>query len=441
MWGSHWTMELEQKGIPGVFIVDEPFQADLQITCDKEGMSKLRRVVVPHPCGDVSDEQLPAFMPQFVTALTAALSDEERHPAAKKHETPARIAFKGTLSEVNQFFYKRGWSDGLPLIPPTEKAVAAMLKGTRHAPEEIVTKNMLPESMTVTVENVATVAVMAGCEPKYLPLLLSIIEAFDNDWFSSTVRSTTSFSFAILVNGPGAKKLGMNAGINALGSGTENKANATIGRFLRLAIICLGGSRSRVNDMSSIGNPSKYSFAFAENEERSPWEPYHVSSGYSADQNVVTVMTGGWSHNSPFGKIEHDVVRGLDSIARTIANYELPNGCLLLMDPMAARKIAAQGYTKQATEEYIWSRATRTLADFQADAFYSWFIEPVLKGKEWYGRKALWPASYLDLGPDDEVQIFPAGSVRIVVVGGETNTFTQSWQLARPSSVVIDKWK
>ena len=441
MWGSHWTMQLEQKGIPGVFIVDEPFQADTQITCDKEGMSRLRRVVVPHPCGDVSDEQLPAFMPQFIAALTSPLSDEERSPPAKKMETAARIVFKGTLDEVNRFFYKRGWSDGLPLIPPTEKAVTQMLQGTSHAPEEIVTANMLPESMTVTVEQVATVAVMAGCEPKYMPLLLGILEAFDNEWFSSTVRSTTSFSFAIVVNGPVAKKIGMNAGVNALGSGTGNKANATIGRFLRLALICLGGSRSSINDMSSMGNPSKYSFAFAENEDKSPWEPYHVSLGFRSDQNVVTVLTGGWSHNSPFGKIEHDVLRGLDSIARTIANYELPNGCLLLMDPMTARKIAAQGYGKQAAEEYVWARATRTLADFQSDPFYSWFIEPVLKGKEWYGRKAQWPASFLELRPDEMLPIFPVGSVKIVVVGGETNTFTQAWQLARPTPVLIDKWQ
>jgi hypothetical protein len=436
-------MELEKKGIPGVFIVDEPFQADTQITCDKEGMSQLRRVVVPHPCGDVSDEQLPAFMQQFVAALTSPLSDQERSPPPRRVETPARIAFKGTLAEVNQFFYKRGWSDGLPLIPPTEKAVAQMLKATSHAPEEIVTTNMLPESMTVTVEQVATVAVMAGCEPSYMPLLLGIIEAFDNDWFSSTVRSTTSFSFAIVVNGPGAKKIGMNAGVNALGSGTGNKANATIGRFLRLAIICLGGSRSSVNDMSSIGNPSKYSFAFAENEEKSPWEPYHVTSGYSSEQNVVSVLTGGWSHNSPFARIEHDALRGLDSIARTIANYELPQGCLLLMDPMAARKIAAQGYSKQAAEEYVRSRATRTLADFQSDWFYAPFIEPVLKGKELYGKKALWPASILALRQDEMLPIFPVGSVRIVVVGGETNTFTQAWQFAvgRSSSVVIDKWQ
>jgi len=310
-----------------------------------------------------------------------------------------------------------------------------MLKGTSHSPDEIVTVNMMPESHTVTVEQVATVGVMAGCEPAHMPVLLSAVEAFGNESFASSVRSTGSFSFSIIVNGPIAKKIGMNSGINALGSGTGNKANATIGRFLRLAIICLGGSRSGLNDMSSIGNPSKYSFAFSENEERSPWEPFHVSLGYQADESVVTIMSGGFSHSGPFGHVD------LDRIAKTIARYELPTGVLVIMDPMSAKRVSGQGYTKQGAEEYIWSHATRTMGEFKNDFFYSAFIEPVLKGKSWYGAKPLWPAHYLNLAPDEKVQVFPKGYVKIVVVGGETNPYTQVWQFSRPSSVMVDKWK
>jgi hypothetical protein len=200
---------------------------------------------------------------------------------------------------------------------------------------------MLPESLTVSIENVATVGVMAGCEPEHMPVLLGMTEAFANDLFSSTVRSTCSFSFSVLVNGPVANQIGMNSGINALGSGTGNKTNATIGRFLRLAIICLGGSKSGLNDMSSIGNPSKYSFAFSENEQRSPWEPFHVSSGYRADESVVTIMSGGFSHSGPFGHLD------LDRIARRIATYELPNGALIILDPMSA-KSSQKGYTNSS---------------------------------------------------------------------------------------------
>jgi len=435
MWGAHWTIHLEKRGMPGVYIVDEPFKADVQATCDKEGMPLLRRVIVPHPCGDVTDKQLQEIMPQFIKALMSPLTGEEQFPKAKRAEKPSRIVFRGTLEEVNQFFYENGWTDGLPTLPPTEEKVREMLKGTSHSPDEVVTTNMLPEGCTVTVEKVATVGVMAGCEPEYMPVLLSIVEAFANDFYSSSVRSTTSFSFAIIVNGSIARQIGMNSGINALGSGTGNKANATVGRFLRLAIICLGGSRSGLNDMSSIGNPSKYSFAFAENEKKSPWEPFHVSLGYGPEESVLSILSGGWSHSGPFGYVD------LNQIAKSITTYELPTGALVIMDPMSAKKVSIDGYTKQEAEEYIWSHATKTVAEFKADFFYPAFIEPVLKGKPWYGMKPLWPPHYLNLPSDERVQVFPRGDVRIVVVGGETNPFIQVWQMSRPSSVIIDKWK
>jgi len=435
MWGAHWSILLEKAGIPGVYIVDEPFKADVEITCDKEGMPGLRRVLVPHPCGDVPDNQLPDIISRLVQSLTSSLTDGERNPKRKETQKLSRVVFKGSVEEVNRFFYSRGWGDGLPIIPPTEEAVREMLKGTRHPADKIVTTNMLPESYTVTVENVATVGVMAGCEPKYMPVLLSMVEAFSDDCFSSSVRSTSSFSFAVIVSGPIAKEIGMNGSINALGSGTGNKANATIGRFLRLAIICLGGSRTGVSDLSSIGNPTKYSFAFTENTEKSPWEPFHVSAGFKPEDSVVTVMSGGYSHHSPFGHAD------IGRIARSIATYELPTGVLIIMDPTSAKKVSSQGYTKEAAEEFIWSHATKTVAEFKDDFFYESLIEPVLKGKPWYGQMGLWPAEYLELPPDRQVPVFPCGHVRILVVGGETNPFTAAWQFARPVSVIIDQWR
>jgi hypothetical protein len=435
MWGAHWTIHLEKKGIPGVYIVDDPFRADVQTTCDREGMGLLRRVYVPHPCGEVADEQLPEIISRLIKGLTSPLTDEEQFPKEKVSTETPRIAYKGNLDEVNRFFYEKGWTDGLPILPPTEDRVRQMLRGTKHPPDEVVTDNMLPENLKVTVEKVAVVGAMAGCQPDYMPALLGAVEAFGNEVFSSSVRSTTSFSFAIIVNGPFAGEIGMNSGINALGSGTGNKPNATLGRFLRLAIICLGGSRSGVSDMSSQGNPSKYSFAFTENEERSPWEPFHVSMGYKAEDSVLTIMSGGWNHQGPFWHTD------LERIAKSITGFELPNGALVIMDPMSARKVSEEGYGKQQAEEFIWSHARKTIAEFMDDPFYPAFIEPVLKGKPWYGIKQLWPSEYQNLPSDAEVPVFPRGHVRIVVVGGETNRFTQVWQLARSTPALIDKWR
>ena len=435
MWGAHWSILIEKAGIPGVYVIDEPFKADVQISCDKEGMPGLRRVVVPHPCGDVSDAELPSIVSRLVEALTLPLTDGEESPTKKEMKQQTRVVFKGTLDEVQTFFYRNGWSDGLPVLPPSEESVRAMLKGTSHTPDEIVTTEMLPESQIVTVEKVAAVAVMTGCEPNYMPVLLGMVEAFSDDRFSSSVRSTSSFSFVTIVNGPIAKQIGMNAGTNALGSSTGNKANAAIGRFLRLAIICLGGSRSGINDLSSIGNPAKYSFAFAENENRSPWDPFHVSAGFKSDESVVSILSGGYSHHSPFGHVD------LNRIAKSIATYELPTGVLVIMDPTWAKKVSEQGYTKQEAEEYIWSHATKTVAEFRSDFFYPPFIEPSLRGKPWYGQTGLWPTTYLDLPLDGVVEAFPKGSILIAVVGGETNPYVQAWQFSRPRSVSVDKWR
>lgn len=462
MWGAHWSILLEKRGIPGVYIVDQPFVADVRVTCEKEGMPGLRRVNVPHPAGDISEDDLPDVMRKVVAALTRPASDGERDDSSpSEKESPffpmfhgtqdvpfeentddadgpggaQRIAITGTLEEVQDFFDENGWTDGLPIVPPTRERIDEMLRGTSHSPQEVVTRAMLPEDWLVTVEKVATVGVMAGCKPSTMPVLLSIVEAFCSEGFASPVRSTTSFSFSIIVNGPIAKEIGMNSGINALGSGSGNKANAAIGRFLRLAVINLGGSQSGVSDMSSQGNPSKYSFAFAENEERSPWEPFHVSMGFKPEESAVTIMCGGWCHAGCFGNVD------LDRIAKTISQFELPSGLLLIMDPMPARTLAARGYTKQAVEEYLWEHARTTAGEFRADFFYPMFVEPVLKGSPMYGQKYLWPPDYLDRKDDEMIHAFPRGSIKVVVVGGETNPFSQAWKMANPSTASIDKWR
>jgi hypothetical protein len=147
-------------------------------------------------------------------------------------------------------------------------------------------------------------------------------------------------------------------------------------------------------------------------------------------------MSGGFSHSGPFGHLD------LDRIARRIATYELPNGALIILDPMSARKLSQEGYTKQAVEEYIWSHATRTVEEFKDDDFfYPAFIEPFLKQKSSSGTQPLWPSHYRDLPPHEIIQVYPCGHVRIVVVGGETNPLAQVWQMARPSSAAIDKWR
>ena len=187
--------------------------------------------------------------------------------------------------------YGRGWTDGLPVTPPTDERVIAMLKGTTRRPDEGIGK-IPPFLADCTVEKVAINAVMAGCKPEYMPVLLAAIEAALEPVFTlHGVLATTYFSSpVIIVNGLIAKKIGMNSGINALGQG--NRANATIGRALNLIVLNVGGGRPGEADRSTLGAPSKYTLCFAEDESNPEWEPLSVARGLPRGVSAVTLFQG-----------------------------------------------------------------------------------------------------------------------------------------------------
>lgn len=187
--------------------------------------------------------------------------------------------------------YARGWTDGLPVTPPTDERVMAMLKGTSRRPDEVIGK-MPPYLGVCTVEKVAINAVMAGCRPEYMPVLLAAVEAALEPVFTlHGVLATTYFSSPIIiVNGPIARRIGMNCGINALGQG--NRANATIGRALNLIVQNVGGARPGEADRSTLGAPSKYTLCFAEDESDPSWEPLSVARGLRPGASAVTLFQG-----------------------------------------------------------------------------------------------------------------------------------------------------
>ena len=187
--------------------------------------------------------------------------------------------------------YERGWSDGLPVTPPTDERILAMLKGTRRRPDEVIGK-IPPYLGTCTVEKAAINAVLSGCKPEYMPVLLAALEAALEPLFTlHGVLATTYFSSPIIiVNGPVAKKIGMNSGINALGQG--NRANATIGRALNLIVQNVGGGRPGEADRSTLGAPSKFTLCFAEDESDPEWEPLSVARGFPRGASTVTLFQG-----------------------------------------------------------------------------------------------------------------------------------------------------
>lgn len=201
-----------------------------------------------------------------------------------------RVEMASAEDEIESMF-DRGWTDGLPVVPPTEERVMRMLAATTRAPSDIVAV-VPPDLVEVTVEKVAINAVMAGCRPEYFPWVLTAVEAVCNDTFNihGVLATTMPVGPVIVCNGPGTRAIGMNSGMNVFGQG--NRANLTIGRAVQLVIRNVGGGRPGEVDRATHGNPGKISFCFAEDEVGSPWTSLAESRGVAAGVDAVTVFPG-----------------------------------------------------------------------------------------------------------------------------------------------------
>jgi hypothetical protein len=195
------------------------------------------------------------------------------------------------LDAVNCFLAERDWSDGLPVIPPTPAAVEQMLTGTKRSPQDVLMV-MEPGFGLATVEKIAINAVMAGCRPEHFPVLLASIECLAQPQMNHRDMQVSGHTEAplILVNGPIAKKAGINYGTSAMGPGVVNSANTAIGRALRLCLINIGYCKAGAGDPNFIGLPTKFGMCIAEHEEVSPWPPYHMDQGFKRDDSAVTVV-------------------------------------------------------------------------------------------------------------------------------------------------------
>jgi peroxiredoxin len=214
---------------------------------------------------------------------------ERLEAEARGDKMTARRIELGDAEDVFEFMFERGLTDGLPVVPPTPERVMWMLTGTRRDPREVVA--IVPPNLApVTLEKVAVNAVMAGCKPEYLPVVIAALEAVCTDTFNihGIMSTTWGATPVIVVNGPIRRRLDMNMGMMALGYGT--RSNATIGRALKLVLRNVGGARPGDIERSTLGAPGKFTTCFAEWEERSPWEPLHVERGFGKDENVVTVF-------------------------------------------------------------------------------------------------------------------------------------------------------
>lgn len=340
----------------------------------------------------------------------------------KEEIVPDVLEVEDWLGAV-ELFYEKGWTDGHPVIPPTEDRVEALLSGVPDRDPDEVLGTVPPRWAQATVRMCAVNAVMAGCRPEYMPILLAAVEAVLRPGFNlGGIQATTHCATPLIVaSGPDLKALGINAGHNVMGNGS--RANATIGRALRLIMITVGGGRPGETDLASFGTPAKFGFFFAENDEASPWEPYRVEHGYDASDTVVAAFSAEGPH-SVTNHVATDTFGIGISIASAMSSLGSNNAygmgeIVVVLSPEHADFFRKEKWSKDDLRLYLYQKARNRIGDLMFGQRYGRF----------YNR--MWP-KWFDRSRDDEevpVVVKPE-DIHIFVAGGPAGRF----------SVVIPGW-
>jgi len=289
-------VELERRGIPTVIFTATAFVHDARRSAQSFGLAGLPLAVVPTPLTNQRPEDIhrmaEAAFDEIVAGLTRPV---EAFTGGDRPPIDERLVYEGAdllvaWDRMNRDFLARGWSDGFPLVAPTDRAVDAMLAGTARDRGEIIA-TLEPGFGIATVEKLAISAVMAGCGPEHLPLLIAAVRCLAEPrmYLRNKAMSTGPHAPLVLVNGPKGRLANLNSGMCALGPGGPSASNSVLGRAVRLTMMNVGHTYVGVSDMDTIGSPLKYSLCCAENEAASPWEPYHVTRGYAREASTVTV--------------------------------------------------------------------------------------------------------------------------------------------------------
>jgi hypothetical protein len=317
--------------------------------------------------------------------------------------------------DLVEWYFEQGWTDGLPVVPPTRDKVDAIVAALGGDPHRLECK-IPPRHGSLTREVLAINMVMAGCRPECAPVVRAAILALTEKAFNlNGVQATTHMAAPLLiVNGPIAGAIGMNGGCNAFGSG--NRANATIGRALRLVLLNVGGGWPGDLDKSTLGHPGKYTYCVAENEAASPWAPYHVEKGFAPEDSTVFVIAAEPPH-SVTNHVANDPEGILDSISSamsTIANNNAVSSghCAVIIGPEHARTIAAKGWTRHDVRSYLAMNAYNLFSELTFNERYGKIYNRNLP--KWYRRDQ-----------DARIPVVPGPDhIHLFVVGGEAGRFS-----------------
>ncbi|MBI2164879.1 MAG: hypothetical protein HYU29_00520 [Chloroflexi bacterium] len=315
-----------------------------------------------------------------------------------------------------EFCYEQGWSDGLPVVPPTPERVEAMLSTVQRDPHEVLGV-FLPVGAEVTVEKVAINAVLAGCRPDYFPVVLTAVQCMADREGSlggllTTIHGDTPL---LIINGPVIKRLSFNGGVNTFGPGW--RANATVGRAIALLMRNVSAGEPGRFDMATHTHPGKYTYCIAEFEEASPWPPFHVERGFGAQESTVTVVGAHGPHHVV--DMASTTAKGvLDTLADTMAikgTYNMYRGgeALVVLSPTHARVIANDGWSKEDVKYYLWEKARKPLGKLRQGGYYK--IGGVLYWPKWIDTEDDSTMVPVVLRPQD---------VLVMVAGGEVGGYS-----------------
>jgi len=402
---------------------------------ETRGLGNLPLVKVPHPVGSISLVALRALAESSVDLIIGALTRNNRtsfHSEEATADSDSALKASEYVPSNPTLTFKalaeRGWTDGLPVIPPTPDAVREMIDASGLKGDELLGV-IPPLNGRATVEKVAANAVMAGCLPAFFPLVLSALKAMMQPSFNLTGIQTTTSNVTPLaiVNGPCRQALNVNYSSNVLGQGW--RANSTVGRAIRLILTNIGGAVPGVYDKSTLGQPAKYTFCIAENEEENPWEPLHVERGLEKADSAVSMCgcTGVHSIVDMASKTPKGILTTMAAAmaAGGSSNWVYGCECLIIMCPEHAASFSAAGYSKADIRQELFEKARLSFGKFSEEN-----LELIAK------RRPRW----FQAGETQGIPIVDrAEDIWIVVAGGKgpKSAFIPSWIDVRMSTLPI----
>jgi hypothetical protein len=328
-------------------------------------------------------------------------------------EMSRRLVETGT--DLVEYYFEQGWTDGLPIVPPIPEKIEAMVEALGGDPHAIIAR-VAPRWGVLTVEVLAINMVIAGCKPEYAPVVKAAALALTDPAFNlNGVQATTHVaSPLVIVNGPVARQIGMNSGCNAFGSG--NRANATIGRAIRLIMLNVGGGWPGDLDKSTLGHPGKYTYCVCENEAQSPFPPYHVEHGYKPDDSTVFLIAAEAPH-SVTDHLCNDPEGILDTMCSAMSTFASNNAvlgghCTVVLGLEHAQSIAKYGWTRSDIRNYLWMNHGNRFDELARGHRYGKVYNRNLP--KWYKRD-----------PDSRIPIIPSpDNIHLFVMGGEAGRFS-----------------